>query len=43
MTTREYKLTGRRKSFNSWAKHLRPYAKRKAHKAARAAAKKIPE
>jgi len=39
MTTRENKTTGRKATNDGWAKHLRPYSKRRANKAARKAGK----
>ena len=37
---REEKIAGRSATNDEWAKHLRPYSKRRANKATRKAAKK---
>jgi len=40
MTTRENKTLGRNATNDGWAKHLRPYSKRRANKASRKAARR---
>lgn len=39
MTSADYRKQGRRKNHASWAKHMRPAARRAAHKVCRRAAK----
>ena len=42
MTAKANKVTGRKATNDGWAKHLRPYSKRRANKAARRTAKLAP-